>query len=196
MLVQRDVRLARLVGAAVLLLCLLGADCNDGDGNSVLPGGGDECLSGSPTAVLAMDPDPDWLVLGGKLEVTVRIYQGCDVVSVPFKLRSNPEHLRFESGTLGPFMLSEGGNVSFIAGEDSQQPGVISVGMAILGVGPDGDFAPDGSGDLCTLTFDVLPAAVLAGGTSIAPLSFKVFQPGLVEQPSIFPSLIIRRTDR
>jgi hypothetical protein len=193
---QRHVRWSRLSGLAVLLLCLLGADCNDNIVDDLVPGGGDECPPGNPTAVLAMDPEPDWLVLGGTLEVTVRIYQGCDVAGVPFKLRSNPEHLRFDSGVLGPFMASEGGNVSFLVGEDTQQPGVISVGMTVLNAGPDGALAPDGNGDLCTLTFDVLPAAVLDGETSIEPFMFKVFQPGLVEQPAIFPLLTIQRTDR
>ena len=189
MLGQRNVRFARLAAVPALLLALLGADCSDNIVDEILPGGGEECLDPSRTAVLAMYPAPNRLVPGGTLEVTVRIYQGCNVAATPFRLNFNPDHLRFDSGALGPFMLSGGSNVSFVIGEDTQNPGTLVVGIARLGADPEGN--PSGSGDLCTIKFEVLPAAVLDGETSIAPFNFKVFQPGLVEQPSIFEPLTI-----
>jgi len=110
------------------------------------------------------------------------------VVSTPFKLRFDPSHLEYVSGSQGAF-LAAGGNVSFLAGLDSQQAGVLSVGLAILGAGPGGGV--DNNGTLCRLSFRVLPGAQSAGTTSIIPFSNKVFQPGLNELPSIFRSLTI-----
>jgi hypothetical protein len=189
---ERRVRWTRLAALTILLFCLLGADCSDTIVNEVIPGGGDECVDGSPIAVLAMYPYQALPPAGSTVDITVRIYQGCNVAGVPFSLSTNPEHLRFVSGVVGPFLGSEGGNVSFLAGPDSSRPGVISVGASILGAGPDGELTPDGNGELCTLSFEVLPEAVIAGETTLVPFNLKVFQPGLVEQPSNFPPLILR----
>jgi hypothetical protein len=126
------------------------------------------------------------------VEVTVWIYGGCDVVSVPFRLRFDPEHLSFVSGVPGSFLASGGDNVSFLVGVDPQDPSVLSVGNATVGSGLEGGV--DGYGDLCALTFEVLPGAATAGETSLIPFDFRVFQPGLQEQPSVFPSLTIELT--
>ena len=133
-------------------------------------------------------PCVDFGPVGEVFTVDVQIFQASNVVSTPFKLRFDPSHLEYVSGTQGPF-LAAGGNVSFLAGLDSQQPGVLSVGLAILGAGPGGGV--DGNGTLCRLSFRVLERAGQAGSTSIIPFSNKVFAPGLNELPSVFRSLTL-----
>jgi general secretion pathway protein D len=140
------------------------------------------------TVVMNMVPSSLSPAVGDVFSVDVQIFQASNVVSTPFKLRFDPSHLEYVSGSQGPF-LAAGGNVSFLAGLDSQQAGVLSVGLAILGAGPGGGV--DNNGTLCRLSFRVLPGANSAGTTSIIPFSNKVFQPGLNELPSIFRSLTI-----
>ncbi len=138
--------------------------------------------------VLNMVPSVASLTVGQVFSVDVQIFQARNVVSTPFKLRFDPTHLEYVSGSQGPF-LAAGGNVSFLAGLDSQNPGTLSVGLAILGVGPGGGV--DNNGTLCRLNFRVLPQAKSAGSTSIIPFANKVFAPGMNERPSIFRSLTL-----
>jgi len=167
----------------------LGANCSDGGGDSVVLDAFDTCRYGSPSAALYMNPEPDRPSTGETVEVAVHILQGCDVSGVSFSLRFDPDHLRFVSGVPGSFLASGGGNVSFLAGLDTQAPGVLKVGNSILGAGPGGGVS--GNGDLCALTFEILPGAAAAGSTPIIPFDFRVFQPGLQEQPSNFSSLTL-----
>jgi hypothetical protein len=189
MLARRHVRWARLTGLTALLFSVFGANCNDDGGDSVVLDPFDRCRYSYTSATLAMESDPDLPGVGETVEVTVSIYQGCQVAGVPFRLRFDPGHLRFVSGAPGSFLASEGGNVSFLAALDSQEPGVLNVGNSILGVPPGGGVS--GSGDLCARTFEVLPGAADAGQASLTPIDFSVFQPGLREQRSSFPSLTI-----
>ncbi|MCZ6650107.1 MAG: cohesin domain-containing protein [Acidobacteria bacterium] len=138
--------------------------------------------------VLNMVPSIASLTVGQVFSVDVQIFQARNVVSTPFKLRFDPTHLEYVSGSQGPF-LAAGGNVSFLAGLDTQNPGTLSVGLAILGVGPGGGV--DNNGTLCRLSFRVLPQAKAAGSTSIIPFANKVFAPGMNERPSIFRSLTL-----
>ncbi len=140
------------------------------------------------TVVINMLPSAQSLAVGQVFTVDVQIFQAQNVVSTPFKLRFDPTHLEYVSGSQGPF-LAAGGNVSFLAGLDTQQPGVLSVGLAILGAGADGGV--DNNGTLCRLSFRVLEGARPAGSTSLIPFANKVFAPGLNELPSIFRTLAL-----
>ncbi len=153
--------------------------------------GGDEDEGEEPpvAVVLNMLPSNSAPAVGEVVTIQVQIFQARNVVSTPFKLKFDASHLEYVAGTQGPF-LAAGGNVSFLAGLDSQQPGVLSVGLAILGAGAGGGV--DGNGALCTLSFRVLEGAATAGTTSIIPFNNKVFAPGLNEQPSIFRSLTLQ----
>jgi general secretion pathway protein D len=168
-----------------------GADERQGDDR----GGGDaaadegEAEDQPVAAVLNMLPSNSAPAVGETVTIQVQIFQAQNVFSTPFKLKFDASHLEYVGGTQGPF-LAAGGNVSFLAGLDSQQPGVLSVGLAILGAGPGGGV--DGNGALCTLSFRVLEGAATAGTTSIIPFNNKVFGPGLSEQPSVFRSLTLQ----
>jgi general secretion pathway protein D len=140
------------------------------------------------TVIMNMLPSAQSAAVGEVFSIDVQIFQASNVVSTPFKLRFDPSHLEYVSGSQGAF-LAAGGNVSFLAGLDSQQAGVLSVGLAILGAGPEGGV--DNNGTLCRLSFRVLDGAQAAGTTSIIPFNNKVFAPGLNELPSIFRSLTI-----
>jgi general secretion pathway protein D len=140
--------------------------------------------------VLNMLPSNSAPAVGEVVTIQVQIFQAQNVVSTPFKLKFDASHLEYVAGAQGPFLAAAGGNVSFLAGLDSQQPGVLSVGLAILAADAGGGV--DGNGSLCTLSFRVLEGAATSGTTSIIPFNNKVFAPGLNEQPSIFRSLTLQ----
>ncbi|MFQ5670751.1 MAG: secretin N-terminal domain-containing protein [Acidobacteriota bacterium] len=164
------------------------ADQGDGSSSEPAEGAGEQDQNQPQTVVLSMFPLNPAPQVGDVVDIVVRIFNARNVVSTPFKLRFDNTHLQYipEGAVQGPF-LSSGGNVTFLAALDSQQPNVVTVGLSILSPGPDGGV--DGNGDLCTLRFRVLPKAAEAGSTSILPFLNTVFAPGLVALPSVFPSL-------
>ncbi|MFQ5768726.1 MAG: hypothetical protein ACE5ID_12205, partial [Acidobacteriota bacterium] len=194
----------------------ISAGAADGAGGSAEEGGSEEGGSGGETGgetqqsgeegndqeppvavklqMIPLNPNPG---VGDMVDLVVRIFGARNVVSTPFQLRFDSSHLRYvpEGAAQGPF-LAAGGNVSFLAGLDSQNPNVLKVGLSILGPGTrptvrgfqDG---VDGNGDLLRLRFQVLPGAAKAGTTSIIPFNNAVYGPGLNQLPTIFPPVTI-----
>ncbi len=151
---------------------------------------GDEDAENKPEmVVLSMQPSNPAPAVGQQFDVVVQIFQARNVVSTPFKLQFDPTHLKYVSSAQGPFLASSGGNTSFLVGGDESQPGILSVGLAILGAGAGAGV--DGNGILCTLRFEVLPQAGAAGSTSLIPFANKVFTPGLNELPTLFRGLTL-----
>jgi hypothetical protein len=135
-------------------------------------------------AMVTADPAP---AEGSTVAITVTIENAQDVVSVPFKLRYDETAVSFVDGTVGPFLAAGGGQVTFLTGTDPTNPGVLSVGLAILGGGP----GVTGQGDLCTLRFEILPGAAAAGPLTLQPFSVQVYAPGLKLLPSTFGLLTL-----
>jgi len=173
--------LGHLVAAGGLLLLTA---CGDGSGGGVVAPSVDP-----GTAVMVMQPQLDLVHPGDVVEITVLILDAMDVVSTPFKLRYDALSLEFQEGIQGPFLAQTGAPVAFLAGQDSLDPGVLTVGLTILGAKE----GAHGDGELCRLRFRVLGGAGEGKDyLSLVPFSSRVFASGLKEMPSDFRPLRLR----
>jgi hypothetical protein len=173
--------LRHLVAAGGLLLFTA---CGAGDGGGlILP-------SADPdTAVVVMQPHLEYVRPGDVVDVAVLILDAVDAVSTPFKLRYDAEGLEFVEGSEGPFLAQAGAPVAFLAGQGGLEPGVLTVGLTILGT----SHGVSGDGELCRLRFRVLPGSGKGNDyLSLVPFSSRVFASGLKEMPSEFRPLRLR----
>ncbi len=174
-------RIAALTGLACLVLLL--PACS-GDTKIQIIGGG-----GTGTVLLSMVPSDPTPAEGSIVSLTVTIMDADSVVSTPFRIRYDPARTEFVDGMVGSFLSSNGGNVSFLTGTDPTNPGVVTVGIAILSPGPTDPVR--GAGELCTLRFEILPGAAAGGGLTLQPFNVQVYKPGLELVPSTFGPLTL-----
>jgi hypothetical protein len=177
--------LRHLVAAGGLLLL---TGCGDG------VGGGAISPSADPdTAVVFMQSQLDLVRPGDVVDVTVRILDAVDTVSTPFKLRYDAQGMEFVGGDQGPFLAQTGAPVAFLAAQDRVDPGVLTVGLTILGARE----GVSGDGELCRLRFRVLSRSGNGSNyLTLMPFASRVFASGLKEMPSEFRPLRLRFRDR
>ena len=166
----------------VLLAALAAAACDlfDNDGR--------RDAGPAAAASIVMVASTDRPAPGEFFDVVFTILSARDVVSTPFKLRFDPDIIRFEEtgSVVGPFLTSSGGNVVFIATLAGTGQDEVWVALSILGASA----GVDGNGELCRLRFQVLPGTT-AASASLVPFEAFVLGVGLIQQPVVFPSLTL-----
>ncbi|MCP3980516.1 MAG: hypothetical protein GY716_14535 [bacterium] len=105
----------------------------------------------SADPVVRMLVRPPQASIGDTVSVTMLIDFATDVGHAPFHLLFNPAVLRFEQGSEGPFLGSDGNPTAFFAAPSSAG-GAVVVGLSRLGRVP----GVSGQGELCTLQFTAI----------------------------------------
>ncbi len=119
--------------------------------------------SSASSPIVRMVTSATEIQVGETVSVSIEISGAQDVGHVPFHVRFDPAVLRFDSGTEGAFMASDGANTAFLAAATGGGD-VVVIGMSRLrsphtnGV--------NGGGELCVLDF-------MAVGPGAANFSFE-----------------------
>jgi hypothetical protein len=118
--------------------------------------GQDEGKPPSAPAIVWIAPERTSIPVGETFEVAIAVADARDLQSLPFRLRYDPDLLRFAGGRVGP--LLDGADVAFLV--TPRAPGELVVGLSRLGAGS----VVSGSGDAALLRFVGRAAGVVRLG--------------------------------
>ena len=177
---RNKLRPPRMLGLVALGLAGLGlASC----GSNPLTGEGDEDLP--RLALVHLVAGQAAYQTGETVMVEVRIEKAANVGSVPFRLRYDPEVLRFDPpATEGPFLSADGTTTVFLA-SDPHGEGEVVVGISRLGTAQ----GAEGAGLLASFEFE----ARRAGNAGFAFADATVKDPQAQNLPALFdaPTVMI-----